>query len=40
MVLLLFAFFLFSLATPAEAAPTPLQLFFSGNVQGETESCG
>lgn len=38
--LLLFAFCIASLPSPADAGDAPLQLFFSGNVLGETEPCG
>ncbi len=40
MALLLFAFFMVSLPVTLHATPAPLKIFFSGNVQGETEPCG
>lgn len=40
LAILLSAFFIASLPGITNATPAPLQLFFSGNVLGETEPCG
>jgi len=40
LTLLLLTFFTVSLPVTTSATTGPLKLFFSGNVQGETEPCG